>query len=322
VKEVPAVALTPNGLHAVTGSWERTARVWDLAIGATVQTLDGHKNRVMAVAVASGGRYAVTWSVDRTARVWHLATGKAARTLAHEAAVLAVVVAPDGRHAVTGSADLTAQVWDLLTGAAVQTLAGHGDSVNAVAVTPDGGRAVTGSWDETARVWDLTTGAAIQTFAGHEDFVNAVAVTPDARYAVTGSRDRTIRAWDLAAGREVACFFAEAALWCCVAGPDGLIAAGDQNGNVYFLTLENVEHGPTVVTAWRWTGEGPAAFGCLHCRVWSELAASALGTELPCPHCGRPVKLNPFVIEADWRPVAAAWAGHVGGGSYPTSSAE
>ena len=33
----------------------------------------------------------------------------------------------------------------------------------------------------------------------------------------------------------------------------------------------------------------------------------ALGTELPCPNCGKPVKLNPFVVEADWRPVAAAW---------------
>jgi hypothetical protein len=30
---------------------------------------------------------------------------------------------------------------------------------------------------------------------------------------------------------------------------------------------------------------------------------------LACSRCGKPVKLNPFVIEADWRPVAAAWRG-------------
>ncbi|MEI6501392.1 MAG: hypothetical protein WCP21_10260, partial [Armatimonadota bacterium] len=51
------------------------------------------------------------------------------------------------------------------------------------------------------------------------------------------------------------------------------------------------------------------AFLCLHCRVWSEVPASAVGTELPCPHCGKAVQLNPFVIEADWRPIAAAWRG-------------
>ena len=155
----------------------------------------------------------------------------------------------------------------------------------------------------------MLAGAVVHTLAGHEGGVNAVAVTPEGRYAVTGSDDRTARVWDLATGQEVACSFAEAAVPCCAVGPDGTIVAGDQTGNVSFLTLENVEHGPSVVTAWRWPTGGPPAFGCLHCRVWSEAPASALGTELPCPNCGRPIKLNPFVIEADWRPVAAAWAG-------------
>ncbi len=57
----------------------------------------------------------------------------------------------------------------------------------------------------------------------------------------------------------------------------------------------------------------PLTFGCPHCRVWSEVPASSLGTDLPCPNCGKAVRLNPFVIEADWRPVAAAWdAGRTG----------
>ena len=93
-------------------------------------------------------------------------------------------------------------------------------------------------------------------------------------------------------------------------GSDVRARAGGATGSVRSLTLENVEHGPPVVTTWRWPADGPLAFGCLHCRVWSEVPAWALGTELPCPNCGRPVRLNPFTIEADWRPVAAAWAGH------------
>ena len=51
------------------------------------------------------------------------------------------------------------------------------------------------------------------------------------------------------------------------------------------------------------------AFGCPLCRRWSAVAESALGTALPCPNCGEMVKLNPFVVEADWRPVAQAWRG-------------
>jgi len=49
--------------------------------------------------------------------------------------------------------------------------------------------------------------------------------------------------------------------------------------------------------------------GCPLCRVWSEALESALGSELPCPNCGKGVKLNPFTITADWRPVAKAWRG-------------
>ena len=35
----------------------------------------------------------------------------------------------------------------------------------------------------------------------------------------------------------------------------------------------------------------------------------ALGAELPCPKCSKPLKLNPFTINADWRPIARAWQG-------------
>jgi hypothetical protein len=35
--------------------------------------------------------------------------------------------------------------------------------------------------------------------------------------------------------------------------------------------------------------------------------ASALGTELPCPSCGKPLTLNPFTVNADWHPIVEAW---------------
>ncbi len=87
------------------------------------------------------------------------------------------------------------------------------------------------------------------------------------------------------------------------------IVAGEAYGRLHLLCLENVEPGPPVLTVWRGSRQQRVAFGCTLCRAWSEVPASALGTELPCPHCGKAVKLNPFVIEADWRPVAAAWRG-------------
>lgn len=66
---------------------------------------------------------------------------------------------------------------------------------------------------------------------------------------------------------------------------------------------------PLIVTAWVSPSDQSHAVGCPLCRVWSEVPSSALGTEIACPNCKGPLKVNPFTINSDWRPVAEAWQG-------------
>ena len=158
---VRAVAVTPDGRRAVSGSDDRTLKVWDLEQGALLATLEGHGAGVTAVAVTPDGRRAVSGSDDRTLKVWDLEQGALLATLeGHGDWVTAVAVTPDGRRAVSGSDDRTLKVWDLEQGALLATLEGHGARVSAVAVTPDGRRAVSGSGDRTLKVWDLRAGRA------------------------------------------------------------------------------------------------------------------------------------------------------------------
>jgi hypothetical protein len=72
-----------------------------------------------------------------------------------------------------------------------------------------------------------------------------------------------------------------------------------------------------VVSAWRRRrsifsrrSEDTLQIGCLWCRVWLPVDASALGTEIDSLCCGRRVKISPSVINADWRPIAKAWSGN------------
>ena len=159
-----AVAVTPDGQRAVSGSNDFTLKVWDLESGKELQTLSGHQGSVRAVAVTPDGQRAVSGSSDDTLKVWDLESGKRLQTLSgHRDIVRAVAVTPDGQRAVSGSFDGTLKVWDLESGKELQTLSGHRDIVLAVAVTPDGQRVVSGSSDGTLKVWDLESGQQLRT---------------------------------------------------------------------------------------------------------------------------------------------------------------
>ena len=79
-------------------------------------------------------------------------------------------------------------------------------------------------------------------------------------------------------------------------------------GAVLLLQVENLPAGPLVVTPWACADAG-LGLGCPLCREWSEVPKEALGKEIGCPKCGKRLKLNPFTINADWRPIAKAWRG-------------
>ncbi|HEV3076949.1 MAG TPA: hypothetical protein VHB47_21180 [Thermoanaerobaculia bacterium] len=64
----------PDG-RVISGSDERTLRIWDLATGRTTGTLEGHWSGVYALAVLPDGRV-VSGSEDHTLRIWDLATGR------------------------------------------------------------------------------------------------------------------------------------------------------------------------------------------------------------------------------------------------------
>jgi len=303
--------VTPDGRHAISASSDHTLKVWDLGTGAELRTLSGHTSVVRAVAVTPDGRRAVSASFDETVKTWDLETGLELHTLAgHGDLIVAVTAMADGRRVVSGSLDHTLKVWDVATGMQLRTLAGHRDEVRAVEVTPDACRSVSSSVDQTMRLWDTDTGEELSAFTGHGRGMNAVAVTPDGRRALSVFGDGMLDVYDLTQMARTRGFRTDSGPSACAVAPVGTgIVAGDSGGRVYILQLENVPPGPPIISAWFAPGDSTPAFGCLHCRVWSEVPTSALSTELPCPHCGKAVKLNPFVIEADWRPVAAAWRG-------------
>ena len=65
----------PDGKRALSGSDDRTLRLWDLKSGRELRRLEGHSLAVTAVAVLPDGRRALSGSHDGTLRLWDLEPG-------------------------------------------------------------------------------------------------------------------------------------------------------------------------------------------------------------------------------------------------------
>jgi WD40 repeat protein len=106
--------VTPDGLRAVSGSYDKTLKLWDLENGCALKKIDCQAGSIDAVAVTPDGKRAISGSIDKTLNVWDLESGQAVQTLNGEAgSVVSVAVTPDGERVVCGSWDNTLKVWDL-----------------------------------------------------------------------------------------------------------------------------------------------------------------------------------------------------------------
>jgi RNA polymerase sigma factor (sigma-70 family) len=200
---VGGVVFSPDGRRALSGSEDKTVRLWDVETGDELRRFEGHTDRVFSVACSPDGRHALSGSADGTARLWDIDTGKELRQLTgHTSAVVGVAFSPDGKRALSASKDKTVRLWDVETGKELRRFEGHTDEVWCAVFSPDGKRILSCGQDKTLRLWDLETGKELRRITAHTDSVSNAAFSPDGRQALCGSGE-TVHLWDLDTGKEV-----------------------------------------------------------------------------------------------------------------------
>lgn len=191
---VLCLAKSTDGQVLVSGSKDRTARVWalaphsdvDNAVGPTWRCAGqatGHVESIGAVAVSKRERnFFVTASQDRTAKLWDL------NTLPSDSSTDDV---PTALRSLT-------------------TLKIHDKDINSLDISPNDKLLVSGSQDRTAKLFAITytaktkaspaTGALalLGTFKGHKRGIWSVKFSPADQCVATASGDRTIKLWSLA----------------------------------------------------------------------------------------------------------------------------
>ncbi|VDK77768.1 unnamed protein product [Litomosoides sigmodontis] len=196
---VSDVVMSSDGQFALSGSWDKTLRLWDLTTGVTSRQFVSHTKDVLSVAFSADNRQIVSGSRDKTIKLWNtLAQCKyTVNEDCHTDWVSNVRFSPSSSNPVIVSAgwDKIVKVWNLANCKLKTNHIGHTGYINTVTVSPDGSLCASGGKDGNAMLWDLNEGKHLYTLGGN-DVINALAFSPN-RYWLCAAVGPVVKIWDL-----------------------------------------------------------------------------------------------------------------------------
>ncbi|MER8034108.1 WD40 repeat domain-containing serine/threonine protein kinase [Streptomyces hydrogenans] len=243
------VVLSDDGRLAATGSWDDTARLWDVDTGALLREFTGHADHVTEVRLSEDGDRLLTADSAGTVRLWRTDTGACLRTLAFDGRApagtlrpAAACLLPGGSRAVVATLN-TLTWWNLHDGGVERTVedpVGHrGEKV--LAVASDGSTVAVGG-QGGVRLFDTEDGTVLHTLTDprargsflHENPARLCFTEGGRRLLVAGGMGvgaDVIRVWDVATGTTVHEFAAPGACTSLAVTADGAFALSGGTGS-------------------------------------------------------------------------------------------
>jgi WD40 repeat protein len=222
--------LSPDGVSLVTASDDGTARVWDLATGASVAS-SCHEGPVYLARFSPNGQNVASAGEDLVC-VWNVHTGTSNTLIRshRDKRVTSVRWSPDGKYVLTASLDGTARLSFVGMGKDALTPLRHdAGGIESAEFSHDGRYIVTAGHDDVARIWELpdeiveeTPGKAklVAKLVGHGDSIDHALFDSEGVIVVTGGRDGKARVWDATDGQPIATFEHASAVTSIALSPD------------------------------------------------------------------------------------------------------
>jgi WD40 repeat protein len=204
---INGLAFSPDGNRLISGSADKTARIWDIRTQNTIHVLKGHTEFIFAVAFSPDGSMAVTGSDDNTLKVWDAKSGALITTLkGHTDDVRSATFTPNGKYLLSGSYDKTVRLWNGKTGKFIKILGNFDKRVAGLSISPDSSKVIIGNAARygpfNCHVVSIPSGKNITSFTKHKNIVLATDISSDGRAVATGGgNDQEIYLWDINTGK-------------------------------------------------------------------------------------------------------------------------
>src|SRR5690606_10034577 len=212
---VVSIAVSSDSNFVVTGSKDKSAKLWDLRTGREVRSFLGHEHTVNALDISADGKLLITGSYDKTTRIWDMLTGKELFAIPNpdNGVVTDVAFDPKGRFFVVAANNTSgygdsARVYDLKTRRVISKIRinpdkGIGRGVD-IALSPDGNWIAFGEDNRVAQVYQTSDWKPIHKFEIPEGFCGGcatkVAFSPDNKFIYTATHRGEVKKYDAATG--------------------------------------------------------------------------------------------------------------------------
>jgi WD40 repeat protein len=200
---VQSVCWSPNDERVVSGSYDGTARVWDVKSGEPVQGLNpiktGHHS-VYAVSYSPKAKTIATGGYSECGiKIWDAKTGKVLSTITLDFAVWSLAWTSNEKKLIAGSPDASIRIFDTATWQQITVLEGHTSAVDSLTLFQNDRFLASTSWDKTARLWNLDTNLQVGPPLQHEKRADCAAFSADGKLLSTGCNDNNAYVWDIQA---------------------------------------------------------------------------------------------------------------------------
>ena len=230
---VLSIAFSSDGVYLVSGSYDKTVKLWDMQTGGVIKEFAGHDSWVWSVCISPGSTMIASGSGDGTVRLWDIQTGECHCVIQQDYSVDYVsflpmfsqqfisisggeiqqwdinghqigspdqgshaAFSPDGAHlAVCHGGAVTVQNID--SKAKIAEFSVSSGSTSLCCFSPDG-RLVAASAGDIAYVWDVTSPDPypIEVFIGHTGAITALTFSSSSSL-ISASDDKSVKFWQI-----------------------------------------------------------------------------------------------------------------------------
>jgi WD40 repeat protein len=180
IGDSPVIAFSPDSKTIISGGFDKTVRIWDVATGKLRYPILQHDAPISSLTFSPKGETIASGSQDGIIKLWNADKRELMQTLKHEGGICSA----SDRKREGICKDMIVTIGTFYFG-----------QVTSLAFSPEGDTIASGSLDNTVRTWDVASGRRIHTYK-HDAAINSMAFSPKGD-TIASFSEENIKLWNI-----------------------------------------------------------------------------------------------------------------------------